>query len=142
MGETLMYTEVYEILNLLGDEYIKKIPNTLYQFIDENKSKNSNIKNEIHNLILKEKISDNAIEFISMLNLKYWASEKERNELLETYNKNEQIYISNANSLFQNNLIEPDLKADNLQKELYPSIPDTNNIFIKLINLIKKFLHK
>ena len=33
------YSEVYEVINFLGDEYIKKIPRKLYEFIENNRDK-------------------------------------------------------------------------------------------------------
>ena len=39
MNESITYAEVYEILNLLGEKYINKIPKKLYDFINSSRKK-------------------------------------------------------------------------------------------------------
>ena len=79
------YSEVYEIINFLGDEYIKKIPKKLYKFIENNRDKdykpNFN-KKDIESLNEKS-ISRKAVAIIAFLNLNYWEEDEEKKEKLE-----------------------------------------------------------
>ena len=51
-----MYTEVFEVLNLLGNEYIQKIPIQLYNHINNNRDKKSIIEYNINTNILEQNI--------------------------------------------------------------------------------------
>jgi len=79
------YSEVYEIINFLGDEYIKKIPKKLYEFIENNRDKeykpNFN-KKDVESLNEKS-ISRKAVAIIAFLNLNYWEEDEEKKEKLE-----------------------------------------------------------
>ena len=39
MNDIIVYSEVYEILNILGKKYIDKLPKDLYNLIDESRDK-------------------------------------------------------------------------------------------------------
>lgn len=74
--------EVYLILNRLGEEYIKKIPTEIYNYIIKNKENqtSSNIT-----------ISREAIAIIATMHYKYWVNSKEEKEILyDIFNENEQ----------------------------------------------------
>ena len=66
-AQAMVYSEVYGILNMLGENYIKLIPIKLYNFIKENKSikYNPNFDNSIP--LEQQNISKNATAFICML---------------------------------------------------------------------------
>ena len=92
MKESIMYAEVYEVLNILGDEYINKIPKEFYNLIDESRDKNALIHFDIDLPIERQNISQDTIEFISLLNLKYWCNDEERAELQKVYDENDRKY--------------------------------------------------
>lgn len=70
------YSEVYGIIFMLGNSYIIKLPKFIIEEIESKRNRNyvpeypANIINELDNLI----ISQNAIEYINQLNIKYWNS--------------------------------------------------------------------
>ena len=136
------YTEVYEILNLLGNEYIKKLPIELYNHIDNNRDKKSIIEYDINKNILDQNISEDARDMIAYLNLQYWCTEEEREELMKKYQKNEIRYQEelkekyNPDNLF-NNKKTKNIDNDNENAQI---IVYRENIFTKIVNKIKRFL--
>lgn len=78
------YSEVFEILNFLGEEYINKIPAKLYKEIDEKRRKKYS-----SNFITKEKkideskISKSAVAIFAILNYNYFVNDEEEKRRIE-----------------------------------------------------------
>jgi len=106
MDISVMYSEVFGILEILGQEYIDKIPQKLYKYIESKKSNKILVEYDVTKPIKEQKISKETLEFISYLNLQYWCDEKEKNELIKTYKNNDRIFEKykkekyNPNELF------------------------------------------
>lgn len=106
MDISIMYSEVFGILEILGKEYIDKIPQKLYKYIESKKSNKILVEYDVTKPIKEQKISKETLEFISYLNLQYWCDEKEKNELIKTYKNNDRIFEKykkekyNPNELF------------------------------------------
>ena len=80
-NQAVVYSEVYEILNILGEQYIKKIPEKLYKLIEDNRLKNYSPVYDINEPLAQQKISKNTAAFICMLHYNYWcADEKEKDD--------------------------------------------------------------
>lgn len=167
VDESLMYSEVYGILDLLGEEYIKKIPGDLYEYIDSNRNKESEKIIDRHKSIEEQGFLDKTIEFISFLNLEYWADVDEKRELTKIYEENDRKYEEERRRKYiPNGLKEPfknssitikEKQNSNLvinsdeNKELaIPSnsksivkIEKNDNIFKRIANFFKKiFMNK
>ena len=87
-----VYSEVYSILNMLGEEYINKLPSKLLEFIKKEKV---NLYNPVYSLdksIEEQGISEDALAMITFFNLKYWCAPEEKEELLEVLRENEKRY--------------------------------------------------
>jgi hypothetical protein len=87
METAIAFKEVYDILNVLGSEYINKIPLKMYKYICDNKADNyiTNIHSETN--FKEEKISKKALEIITYMNLQYWCNEEEKKELISKFNE-------------------------------------------------------
>ncbi len=85
-----VYSEVYEILNILGDEYINKIPPKLYKEFKEKRKKG--YKPQIitqDGKIDDSKISTDAIAIFTFLNIKYFLEDDEdKKRLISILKKN------------------------------------------------------
>lgn len=94
----LACSEVYCILEILGDSYKNKLPNKLIEFI--NKNRNTEFFLETKEKSFEDlKISKDGIVFISLLNLKYWEKdENEKQKLMEIYKKNDEKKQEKLNS--------------------------------------------
>ena len=130
----IMFNEVYSVLNLLGREYIYKLPNNVYEFI-----KNERVPNYEFNINMERdvisQISKDALAFISYLNLKYWATLEEQRELIKIYKENdikkEKSKLKfNPRTILNNNTKKIESKA---------LIKEEQNWYKKLKNIILNF---
>ena len=133
----IMFNEVYSVLNLLGREYIYKLPNNVYEFI-----KNERVPNYEFNINMERdvisQISKDTLAFISYLNLKYWATLEEQRELIKIYKEND---IKKEKSKLKFN---PITILNNNTKEIESKalIKEEQNWYKKLKNIILKILMK
>lgn len=81
------YTKVIQILNILGDSYKNKIPQKLIELFESKQNLNfkTNIKKDIK--IENIEISRTALIIISILNIKYWATNDEKEFLKKIYDE-------------------------------------------------------
>lgn len=77
------YSEVYNFINALGDEYKNKIPGKVYNAIRDNRDKEYNPIIEKDQTIKKGMLSYEALCLISALNLQYWCEDNEEKILLK-----------------------------------------------------------
>lgn len=141
MNESIMYAEVYEILNILGQDYINKIPYDFYKFIDESRNKNIVVRFNVNIPLEQQKISDETIEFISLLNLKYWCTKEQKEDLVKKYNDNEIKHQKNLKEKYNtNNLFEKFNSTNYTSKKGQNQtaiIEIKENLFVKFIKKIK-----
>lgn len=133
------YSEVLEFVYLLDKEYISKIPKKLLNYFEANKdksyTKNINPWEPIENQNLKK----DTITLISLLNLKYWASEEEKEKLMNAYNENELKFQEdsrkkyNPDNIFKYTESVP-IKSNNLPTEIKE---EKQSFIFKIINIIK-----
>ena len=150
-----MYSEVYEFINLLDIQYIDKIPKKMMNFIEEQMDKEY-IKNiNPYEDIQKQNLRRDTIIFLSMLNLKYWCNENERQNLQKIYKENEKQYQEelmkkyNPDNIFKNDtkpkVIEPATVSNTVNENITQNIELTeikDNFFQKIMRKIKMFLSK
>ena len=94
------YCEVGQILNLIGKPYTKKIPPKVMRLFEQNK-----LARQKTNINIQE-ISRNALIIISILNLKYWATNEEKEKLKAIYNQNEIEYQNKINVYKQDDWLQ------------------------------------
>lgn len=87
-----IYSEVYAILNMLGKEYINKLPNDIYNIIKEEKSTEYNPVYATTVALDKQDVRKETISIIAFLHLNYWCNEEEKIKLRELFDENEDKY--------------------------------------------------
>lgn len=87
-----IYSEVYAILNMLGKEYIDKLPKDIYNIIKEEKSTEYNPVYETTVALDKQDVKKETISIIAFLHLNYWCNEEEKIKLRELFDENEDKY--------------------------------------------------
>ena len=87
-----IYSEVYAILNMLGKEYINKLPKDIYNIIKEEKSTEYNPVYETTVALDKQDVKKETISIIAFLHLNYWCNEEEKIKLRELFDENEDKY--------------------------------------------------
>lgn len=146
------YSEIYEILNILGKEAIDKLPHKLYVFIEKNMDKEykPNLLNE-EGLIDETKISQETIALFAILNMKYFMQdEEEKKKLMQIYRKNEEKYQAELREKYNPDIIFKDKNINitqNIQEESneehsknLPIEIKKQNIFKRLLSFIKTFV--
>ena len=138
------YSEVLEVLELLGEYYINKLPSKLVKLFEENKSEEyvTHIKSNVP--LKDQKISEDTLAIIAILNLQYWCEdENEIRRLKEIYQKNEEKYQKelqekyNRENLFKNKR-KKNINNSTTEMIEYKSIP----FYKKWINIIYNKLFK
>ena len=141
----LMYSEVYEILCVLGIDFSKRIPKELYELIETNR--NPEYVQEFireDGTLDEEKISKEGIALFSLLNIKYFMDdENEKNRILKQIKINEENYQKelrekyNIDDLFKNKTISEETQTS---EETTMITVKEERWYKKIFNLIKNFL--
>ena len=153
--QAIVYSEVYSILNMLGDNYINLLPDKLYNFIKENKNANYSPIYDINIPLSKQNIKKRTASFLCMLHYKYWCkTDAEKTKVIEILDDNEEKIKEkyNYDNIFINNRKSENIKSESAVTSENNKIEENNsiqestslkeikeNIFKKLINFIKKF---
>ena len=129
------YSEVDEFLGLISNEHRNKIPKKLREFFREEKDTNY-IKGINPNVPIKnQKLKEETLAIIALLNLQYWCEdEEEKQRLKEIYAKNEKKYQEHLQVQFNPNEIFK--KKENIT-ESSSIIEYKESIIKKIINKIK-----
>lgn len=88
--QKMAYAEVGRILDILGDNYKKKVPSKIRELFykEDNPQVDINLSN-----INDKKISRKALIILSVLNLKYWEDNPQKKQRLKiAYLENEVVY--------------------------------------------------
>ena len=156
----VIYSEVYTILNLLGQNYINKLPINLYKMIEKNAMNSKTIKYTSLSEIDYTNTSKESIAMIALLHYNYWCEfQGEQNEIklllknnsIDNENKKRKKY--NPDIIFEKNNIT-DKNINNIsdeRKNMYkidlentnvPAIPKKSNYLSKVLNFFLKLFNK
>ena len=140
-----IYSEVCGILNLLGTDYIEKIPEKIIDMFKEKRDVNYNPKYSEKDLIEQKNIKKESLSIIALLHLNYWCEdEKEKSEIKSILFKNEEKHQKelrekyNPDNIFKKNKNVTDEIMEN-QKAM---VEYKENIIIKILNKLKGFFKK
>lgn len=108
--------EVEYILKKLDNEYIKKIPQEIWDYIEENKDKNYVFNYDDNRTLVEQKLNIDTISILTYINMEYLLGEEQKREMIEFLRKDETIAeqekakLYNPDDLFKN-------KQQNKQQE-------------------------
>ena len=138
-----IYSEVYQVLLVLGNDYINKLPNKLLTTIEEKRDITYNpiIKDDI--ALSEQNVKKETLSVIALMHLNYWCeSEEEKEDIKNTLQRNEASYQDelknkyDPKNIFENSKpIEIDT-IDNEKKQT-ELIEYKETIFRKIISKIK-----
>lgn len=87
------YAELLEVLSLIDENYIKKIPKKLIAIFKENASSEYEKHINKNQPLDEQKLSEKTTALIAMLTVQYWCETKEqKQELLNLFKENEKNY--------------------------------------------------
>ena len=141
------YSEVAEFLSLLSDEQRNKIPEKLREFFKREKDKEY-VKNINTSIPIKDqKLKEETLAIIALLNLQYWCKDEEEKKRLQAiYAQNEQEYqkmlyeVYNPKDIFKKKE-ETIIENNNEIKKDMQLVKYKEPLFKKIINKIMFFLH-
>ena len=141
------YSEVYCILNMLGENYIKRLPNSLYKIIRDSKSSTYNPQYSKEKSLNEQNIKRESLSMIALFHLNYWCnSNEEKEQLKQLFKNNEekhQVEIRekyNPDNIFKNT-------NKNIQEKIQQSeetrmtVVQEEKWYKKIFNLIKNLFH-
>jgi len=101
------YSEVYSFLNVLGEKYILKIPQSVYSIIEEKRDKSYNPTYLIDQEVTDKTFSQEALALIAALNLQYFCKDENvkkqlKQKYIENTKKEEEKY--SYDNIFKNTI--------------------------------------
>ena len=142
-----IYSEVYQILNLLGNDYIDKLPTRLINMLREKREINYNPEYTDDIPLNEQNIKKETMSIITLLYLNYWCEdEDEKLEVKQILKSNEDNYQLerreryNPDDIFKNYKQESKKVEANIDDET-SMMPYKKSIFRKIINKLKSALH-
>ena len=143
-----MYSEVYSILNMLGDEYKNKLPDNLIEMIKKEKQDSYDPKYDLNTEFQNLNIKKDTLAMIALFHLNYWCkTEEEKDSLIKILKENQEKYDSeirekyNTDNLFKKKEQNDDLKQENTNVDV-SMVEYKESIFKKILKKIKNiFFH-
>ena len=136
------YSEVYCILNMLGENYIKRLPNSLYKIIRDSKSSTYNPQYSKEKSLNEQNIKRESLSMIALFHLNYWCnSNEEKEQLKQLFKNNEEKHQAeirekyNPDNLFKN-------RKQEITTESQPFINDVAIVKYKEKNFLQKIFDK
>ena len=135
------YSEVYYILETLGDAFKTKLPVKLLKLIEYNKKKDFAFEEMIDEETGLLSVSRDALIMLSVFNMKYWEEdETEKEKLTEIYEENT-VSSRVINEQPKKIEIEPD-KYEDKKENKFMVVVDENSIMYKIKKFIRKIIGK
>lgn len=142
-----IYSEVYQVLNLLGNDYIDKLPTSLINMLREKREVNYNPEYTDDIPLNEQNIKKETMSIIALLYLNYWCEdENEKLEVKQILKSNEDNYQLelreryNPDNIFKNYKQKSKKVEANIDDET-SMIPYKKSIFRKIINKLKSAFH-
>lgn len=133
-----IYSEVYQVLNLLGNEYIDKLPKSLFNMLEEKRNINYEPKYIEDIPLNKQDIKRETLSIIALLHLNYWCENlNEKNELNQMFKNNEDRYQDGLRKKYNPDNIFKKQVQENIMKNEVALVEYKESIFKRLINKIK-----
>jgi len=90
MIDAKIYSEGYAVILALGEDYIKRLPSDVFEFI-KSKSESSYMPKIENKPINEQGLSEETMAMLAMLRLNYWCdSAQEKSEFLQYLETNEE----------------------------------------------------
>lgn len=137
-----IYSEVYQVLNLLGNEYIDKLPKSLLNMLKEKRDINYNPQYIEDIPLNKQNIKKETLAIIALLHLNYWCeNEKEKLELKQVLKNNEDMYQQDIRNKYNPENMFIKNKLEKIVENQVSLIEYKEPLFKKIISKIKSIFH-
>lgn len=143
-NSNLAYSEVFEILKLVDDEYVKRIPTKIIEFFEEERDKDYKPNIDIDIPLDEQNLKRKTMVLLSIINYNYWCdSEEEKEEIQKELLSNNEAKEQELKKLEER--YNPDSIFKNSEEHKQSS--NSNNIELQIdeskeSNFLKKLLKK
>lgn len=145
-NSSLAYSEVCTILNMLEDEYKERVPKNVMDFFEEERDKEYNPIIDVNIPLEKQNLKRKTLVLLAILNLNYWCdSEEEKQEILDSFAKNEELKRLKEKELTENyNINNLFNKIENTENKTEVSLIEykKQNFIQKIISKIKSLFRR
>lgn len=94
------YAEVFEILKYMDRNIVMKIPLDIIELFSQNKNDNYKSKIDHNDIFNKNNISKKALNILAWLNINYFSSIEEKQNLIQLYRENDYIEEQKKKELY------------------------------------------
>ena len=129
-----MYSEVYGILEVLGEKYINKLPKELYELIKKCKLETYSPKYDIETISEDKSINRETLSMIALFHLNYWCDTEEKQELKNLFKRNDEknFALKRMNYNLSNILQNQDIENEKVTETSIVKV-EKENLFLKII---------
>ncbi len=143
-NSSLAYSEVYEILKFIEDEYVNRIPKRIMDFFEVERDKEYKPIINVNISLDDQNLKRETMVLLAILNYNYWCdSEEEKKEIQKELIRNSKLKEQEEKELAE--MYNPDniFKKKNELKELITDNSENMQLIeLKEQGFIKKLLHK
>ena len=141
------YKEVYVILNNMNEEDLKAIPQSFIDMVQRNMNNNYEFKLEENVDFEEQAVLKETKVILAYIYLNYWGTEEQKNKIMQKLkqdiiNEEQSKPKYNPDELFKRNKVR-NISSNIVPKEEMHLIEyKKENIFVKLINIIKSLFKR
>lgn len=115
------YSEVYGIINMLGEYYKNKLPQKLYNLIENERDKQYTPVYTLERAIENQNIEKRSMAMVMLLHLNYWCeTENEKQQIKAILEKN-RVEVSekyNIDNVFKRRIEQNEMLRENQREEV------------------------
>lgn len=113
-----IYSELYQILTLLGEEYIEKLPHNLPKLLEEKRDLEYIPQYTGKIPFNQQQVRKETLAILALIHLNYWCEDdEEKQKLLQMLNKNEQSFQEELREQYNPDEIFKDRKRTGILQE-------------------------
>lgn len=113
-----IYSELYQILTLLGEEYIEKLPHNLPKLLEEKRNLEYIPQYTGKIPFNQQQVRKETLAILALIHLNYWCEDdEEKQKLLQMLNKNEQSFQEELREQYNPDEIFKDRKRTGILQE-------------------------
>ena len=145
-SDRIAFAEVDELLNVLDEKLVSKVPKSVRRVYKNNRDKNYEVNLNLDKPIQEQNLTKKAVIYLTELYLKYWSTDEGRKKVIDTLKANDEKISKEREGEY---VLGDFLKKNygiGVEKETTEcvSLVETKkeNLIQKIINKIKTFLKK
>ena len=142
-----MYSEVYGILQALGEKYINKLPKTVLKVITESKEENYNPEYDMSIPLKEQDINRKSLAMIALFHYNYWCeTEEDRKKIKNMLEINEEKHQKEMQEKYSNDMIfnkvKTKIKEETISEKVDRFVEVSNQSTANIVEYKQSFFNK